>query len=102
MTDLTWLTQPAHQLSRSSKLSQSLGRLLLTIAALVAVWQGLIMLFDLPPYLLPTPLAVLEKLVQRYDVLLYHSWITGQEIILTENPKQEIINILRDEYQLID
>ncbi len=82
MTDLTQLTQPAHKLSRSSKMSQSLGRLLITIAALVAVWQGLIMLFDLPPYLLPTPLAVLEKLVQRYDVLLYHSWITGQEIIL--------------------
>jgi phosphoribosylaminoimidazole-succinocarboxamide synthase len=28
--------------------------------------------------------------------------ITGKKIVLSENPKQEIIDILRDEYQLID
>ncbi len=28
--------------------------------------------------------------------------ITGQKIVISENPKLEIINVLRDEYQLID
>ena len=28
--------------------------------------------------------------------------ITGQKIVLSDNPKEEVINVLRDKYQLID
>ena len=82
MTELTQLAQPSLKLKQRSLLPQTLLRLGITVAVLLSVWQGLILLFDLQPFILPTPLAVLERLILRYDVLLYHGWVTGQEIIL--------------------
>ncbi|WP_022951684.1 ABC transporter permease [Leucothrix mucor] len=82
MTELTQLAQPSLKLKQRSSLPQTLLRLAITVAVLLGVWQGLILLFDLQPFILPTPLAVLERLILRYDVLLYHGWVTGQEIIL--------------------
>ena len=82
MTELTQLAQPSLKLKQHSSLPQTLLRLAITVAVLLGVWQGLILLFDLQPFILPTPMAVLERLIQRYDVLLYHGWVTGQEIIL--------------------
>ena len=46
------------------------------------------------------PAAVLMSLSETY--LAIAEKITGKAIVLSSNPKQEIIDILRTEYQLID
>ena len=46
------------------------------------------------------PASVLIAVSETYTAIAEK--ITGKKIILSENPKQEIIDILRDEYQLID
>ena len=40
-------------------------RALITFAGLCLVWQGLVSVFDMPPYILPGPGAVFETLVYR-------------------------------------
>lgn len=82
MTDLSQLARTSKQLSRKEKLSHPLVRGLIILAFLLLAWQGLIMVFDLPSFILPTPLAVFEKLWTRHDVLLRHTWVTAQEILL--------------------
>lgn len=57
-------------------------RLLMVSAGLLLLWQGVVTLFDLPGFILPTPAAVLERLIERHEVLLKHTWVTGQEILL--------------------
>ena len=63
-------------------LSRSLLRVLFTAALIVAAWQLMVTVFALPSFILPSPYAVLSKLIQRFDVLVAHSWITAQEILL--------------------
>jgi len=46
------------------------------------------------------PESVLMAVSETYIAIAEK--ITGEKIVLSENPKQEVINILRDEYQLID
>jgi putative hydroxymethylpyrimidine transport system permease protein len=57
-------------------------RACITLAVLLLGWQLVVSLFHLPPFILPPPIAVLERLVERYDVLLGHTWVTAQEILL--------------------
>ncbi len=59
----------------------SLTRMGVTVVALLALWQMVISLFDLPAFILPSPLSVLKLLGQRYDVLISHTLVTFQEII---------------------
>jgi len=66
-------------------MQQSVKSLLrITISALVIVgfWQLIVTIFALPSFILPSPMMVFHKLITRYDVLFFHSWITAQEIIL--------------------
>ena len=46
------------------------------------------------------PASVLMAVSETYIAIAEK--ITGEKIVLSENPKQEVINILRDKYQLID
>ena len=46
------------------------------------------------------PLSVLMDVSKTYIDIAEK--ITGEKIILSDNPKAEIIDILRDQYQLID
>lgn len=82
MIDLTQLTPMISAVKNQRSASRLIMRLCITLAVLLALWQSLIIIFDLPSFILPTPLAVMTKLVQRYEILLYHSWITSQEIVL--------------------
>jgi NitT/TauT family transport system permease protein len=52
---------------------------LLVFVCLLALWQALIWLNHLPPYILPGPLAVLEVIGHRYPSLLRSLWITSEE-----------------------
>ncbi|MGR0278395.1 ABC transporter permease [Marinomonas dokdonensis] len=48
---------------------------------ILLLWQILVSALALPSFILPGPMEVLEKLFQRYEVLLQHTLVTGQEII---------------------
>ncbi|MGK0410541.1 MAG: putative hydroxymethylpyrimidine transport system permease protein [Shewanella psychromarinicola] len=76
------LTTEGAESKALQKSAKSIGRIIVSAAVILAIWQFIIVVFTLPSFILPSPLAVFEKLIQRYDVLLSHSWITAQEIIL--------------------
>ena len=67
--------------NKSERLHPSL-RLLISLLIILSLWQAIVMIFKLPSFILPPPLAVFERLIERYDVLLKHSVVTGQEIVL--------------------
>jgi putative hydroxymethylpyrimidine transport system permease protein len=55
---------------------------LVTTAGLLALWQAVVLATAVPAYILPPPLAVLNVLVTRYDLLFHHALVTGAEIVL--------------------
>jgi putative hydroxymethylpyrimidine transport system permease protein len=57
------------------------GRLLVTGIGLVLLWQGLVWATGAPPFLLPTPMRVALALVERWDIILGHAWITLTEML---------------------
>jgi putative hydroxymethylpyrimidine transport system permease protein len=57
-------------------------RPLVTLAGLLAVWQLVVVLSGVPPFILPGPMAVLRTLVERWPLILGHAWITAAEILL--------------------
>ena len=61
---------------------KSLARLLSTLIGLLLLWQVVVVLGDLPPYILPGPLAVLASLWQDKALLIEHAGVTALEIIL--------------------
>lgn len=61
---------------------KGLGRGLLTLAGLLLVWQGVVTLGELPPYILPDPLAVAASLWRNAGSLLGHAGVTALEIVL--------------------
>jgi putative hydroxymethylpyrimidine transport system permease protein len=54
----------------------------ISFLVIVIFWQIIVFVFSLPSFILPGPLAVFSKLILSYDLLLLHSWVTFQEIIL--------------------
>jgi NitT/TauT family transport system permease protein len=49
---------------------------LLTLVGAVIVWQGAVVLFEIPPFILPTPVQAAERIVQNRQVLLENLWPT--------------------------
>jgi len=43
---------------------------------MIAGWYAAVEIFDIPPYLLPLPGAVLQRIIEDFSFLLHHSWIT--------------------------
>ncbi|EAS41485.1 putative ABC transporter permease protein [Photobacterium profundum 3TCK] len=76
----------AQSVLQKSALSQATShpviRLLISATIIIGLWQTVVMVFELPSFILPGPLAVFNKLIQRYDVLLSHAWVTASEVIL--------------------
>jgi len=68
--------------NRSEKVLHNILRVAFTLLILLVVWQATVLLFKLPNFILPEPLSVFERLISRIDILLKHSWITTQEIVL--------------------
>ncbi|WP_137391149.1 ABC transporter permease [Rhodoligotrophos defluvii] len=48
----------------------------LALVIMIAAWYAAVEIFDIPPYLLPLPGAVLQRIVEDFSFLLHHSWIT--------------------------
>lgn len=59
-----------------------LARIAITVAGLLLVWQAVVSLNDLPHYILPGPLLVLETWIDRADLIARHAGITLLEILL--------------------
>jgi NitT/TauT family transport system permease protein len=49
---------------------------LLTLAALFALWEAGVWLRDIPPYLLPAPSAIWTSLLEHAQPLLENGWVT--------------------------
>jgi len=75
-------TGSAQQRFKKRNNLRPLANVLMSCTFIILCWQSVVMIFALPSFILPSPLAVFEKLIQRYDILLMHSWVTAQEIIL--------------------
>ncbi|MBT8328337.1 MAG: ABC transporter permease [Desulfofustis sp.] len=56
-------------------------RLMVLMAGLIGLWQLLVVVTQVPPYILPAPLPVALALVEQWPVLLKHLWTTAFEII---------------------
>lgn len=52
-----------------------------TAVGVVVLWYALVVGAHVPPYLLPTPGAVLQRLVSDFSYLLYHAWVTTYETL---------------------
>ena len=56
-------------------------RLILLAVGLIGIWQLLVLITQVPPYILPGPLPVAQALIEQWPVLLKHLWTTAFEII---------------------
>lgn len=61
---------------------KALIRITFSAFIIITIWHCIVIVFSLPSFILPTPYAVFDKLIQRHDVLFEHSLVTAQEIIL--------------------
>ncbi|QIA63745.1 ABC transporter permease subunit [Vibrio astriarenae] len=68
--------------AKNEKLDHPALRLLVTTLIIFGLWQGVVVVFEMPSFILPAPVDVMQRLITRYDVLLHHSWVTAQEILL--------------------
>lgn len=57
-------------------------RIAVTVAGLLAAWQALVWATGLPPYILPPPTLVLDRLASDLPLLAHHAAITLVEIVL--------------------
>ena len=57
-------------------------KILIPILFLFALWQSVILVFDLPHYILPKPIDVFSQLVTQYSLLWEHTQTTLFEIII--------------------
>lgn len=54
---------------------------ILLVAALVAAWEGGVVLTGTPHYILPAPSLVLETLIEKRWMFLSHTWVTTREVL---------------------
>jgi putative hydroxymethylpyrimidine transport system permease protein len=67
--------------TRVGRTARWLGPALL-VAALIAAWQSVVVLFDIPSWKLPAPSAIAVELVASRALYLKHTWVTLMEVML--------------------
>lgn len=83
MSDISQLKTRQSPLTKTlSKKRSHFLQLIITATIIIGLWQLLIVSLNLPSFILPSPLSVLHKLIQRQEVLIYHTIVTGKEILL--------------------
>ena len=55
----------------------------ITLCGLILLWQIFIMAFDLPKYIVPSPLSVLDAFIYRLDYFMHHLSYTAIAIIVS-------------------
>jgi len=81
MSDLIQVNTNSAPVKNLGLISSPLMRMLISALVIIGLWQAIVVIFEMPSFILPSPVDVFEKLFQRYPVLLKHSWVTAQEII---------------------
>ncbi|NRF23926.1 ABC transporter permease [Vibrio coralliilyticus] len=82
MSDMTQFDVIRRDVVKKERLTHPALRLMISTAIIVGLWQLVVVVFDMPSFILPTPLDVFERLISRFDVLMKHTLVTGQEIVL--------------------
>lgn len=82
MSDMTQYNSVSARISKKERVTHPALRLVISTAVILGLWQLVVVVFDMPSFILPSPIEVLDRLVTRYDVLLKHTWVTAQEILL--------------------
>src|SRR5690242_1648312 len=55
---------------------------LVGILCFLLAWQLFVILWKVPPYLLPTPTTIADTFIAQFPDLLRHGWITVYEMLL--------------------
>jgi NitT/TauT family transport system permease protein len=51
------------------------------IVAFLLAWQLFVVFWKMPPYLLPSPIAIAQTFVEEFPELLRHGWVTTYEML---------------------
>jgi NitT/TauT family transport system permease protein len=54
----------------------------LGILILLGIWEIAVRILELPSYLLPAPSEIARVMVERFQLILEHSWVTAYEMIM--------------------
>lgn len=57
-------------------------RAIILIAGLSILWHGIVILFNLPPYILPTPWQVLKTFYSHFTIIALETWPTVLETLI--------------------
>ncbi len=79
--DSSHVEAPSIFATRVRRMLRWLGPALL-VTVLVAVWQGVVVFFDIPAWKLPAPSAIAAELVVSRALYLKHTWVTLMEVML--------------------
>ncbi len=82
MSDMTQYNSVSISIGKREPVTHPVLRLMVSTAVILGLWQLIVVVFNLPSFILPAPINVLNRLISRYDVLLTHTWVTAQEILL--------------------
>jgi NitT/TauT family transport system permease protein len=52
------------------------------IVTFLAVWQLFVIIYKMPPYLLPTPTAIAASFIDEFPTLLSNGWVTVYEMLV--------------------
>ena len=52
------------------------------ILLLLGIWEVAVRAFKLPSYLLPAPSEIAQVIVQKFSLLMEHSWVTAYEMLM--------------------
>ncbi len=82
MSDMTQYNSISARISKKERVTHPVLRLLISTGIIFGLWQLIVVAFSMPSFILPAPVDVLNKLISRYEVLLAHTCVTAQEILL--------------------
>jgi len=52
------------------------------ILLLLGIWEVAVRAFKLPSYLLPAPSEIAQMIIQKFPLLMEHSWVTAYEMLM--------------------
>lgn len=55
---------------------------LVGIFAFLVIWEILVIILDVKTYLLPRPTQIFQTIVDKFDLLMGHTWVTAYEMVL--------------------
>lgn len=76
------MTRSLNPVEPKRRISHVLLRALLVGVVLIGMWQAVVLVFDLPSFILPGPLAVAQSLIGNVSYLAEHAAATASEILI--------------------